>query len=189
MDDRTKEMSAAPPPGEEGGAPENGKKHKTLRALGALILKLVIIGALAAALLTFVLGVSVCHENAMFPAVRDGDLCITYRLRQPAYGDIVSYVAGGQRRYGRVVGRPGDVINIDPTGGYTVNGNIPYETIYYDTRADVSSNVTYPCTVREGELFLLNDMRDDMNDSRHYGPIPMSDTDGSLTLLVRRRSW
>ena len=51
------------------------------------------------------------------------------------------------------------------------------------------SAVTYPCILGEGELFVLNDMRESMKDSREFGPIQEKDVDGSLALLLRRRGW
>jgi hypothetical protein len=38
-------------------------------------------------------------------------------------------------------------------------------------------------------MFVLNDLRDNTGDSRIYGAIPRSETEGSLVLLLRRRSW
>ena len=80
-------------------------------------------------------------------------------------------------------------MEIDAEGHYTVNGNVPFETIYYETKSAEDSAVTYPCILGEGELFVLNDMRESMKDSREFGPIQEKDVDGSLALLLRRRGW
>lgn len=165
------------------------RKESVGRAALRLAIKLACLAALAAALLTFVLGIFVVHDNDMYPAVRDGDLCITYRLKSPGYGDVVAYRAAGERHFGRVVGLGGDVIDISADGRYTVNGGAPYETIYYVTRSAEDSPVAYPLTVPEGELFLLNDLRDNTGDSRTYGTIPETAADGCLALLLRRRGW
>lgn len=164
--------------------------NKTLRALLRLLIKLAVAAGLCWALLSFVLGVYVVHSNDMYPAVRDGDLCITFRLKAPAKGDVVAYTDGdGVRHFGRVAAAAGDVIDLDADGHYTVNGGVPYETIYYATRPDPASGLRYPYTVPEGEVFLLNDLRDNPTDSRRFGAIPLTETDGSLALLLRRRGW
>ena len=49
------------------------------------------------------------------------------------------------------------------------------------------TTIDYP--VMQGEVFVLSDLRSNMRDSREFGPIPVKDTDGSLALLLRRRSW
>lgn len=172
---------------------ESGEKkknpHRALRAFLALLLKLMVIGALGWALLNYVIWVEVCHTNDMYPALRDGDLVITYRLQPFLYGNVVSYEHKGQRYLARIVGLPGDEVDIDTEGHYSINGNMPYETVYYETRSPEDSPVTYPYTVREGEIFVLNDMRDVMKDSREFGAIREEDVDGSVALLLRRRGW
>ncbi|MBQ7245358.1 MAG: signal peptidase I [Firmicutes bacterium] len=164
------------------------EKQKTVRALRRLITKIVIVAAAAAILLTWVGSVAVCHDNNMFPAVRDGDLIITYKLGGYYNDDIVLYNMGGIRRIGRVVAIPGDVVDIDDNGGfYTLNGTMPYETIYFATRKAKDSTVSFPYTVQEGEVFIFNDMRDDTYDSRMFGGV--SELEGKVVLLIRRRGF
>ncbi len=163
---------------------KDGKKD-----LLRFLIKLLVLTAAAWALLTFVMGVFVCHGNDMYPAVRDGDLLITWRLKAYERDGIVSYRHEGNRYLGRVVGLPGDTVHIDADGNYTINGGVPYETVYYETRAPEDSPVDYPYIVQEGELFVLSDLRENMRDSREFGAVSQKDTDGSLALLLRRRSW
>ena len=173
--------------------PDAQKKRKkpdgNLTILLRFLLKLAIIAAASWALLTFVLGVFVCHSNDMFPAVRDGDLVITWRLQKAEKDSIAAYRYQGKRYFGRIVATAGDVVDIGGENGYTINGMTPNETIYYETRLPEESQVLYPYTVQEGEIFVLSDLRSNMRDSREFGPIPLKDTDGCLALLMRRRSW
>ena len=166
------------------------EKQKTSRALRRLITKIVVIAALVAVLLIFVGSVAVCHDNNMFPAVGDGDLVITYKLGGYYNGDIVVYKVGDTRRIGRVVGIPGDVIDIkDKEGYYTLNGTMPYETIYFATRKAVGATISYPYSVQEGEVFIFNDMRDDTYDSRSFGGVETEQIEGKAVLLIRRRGF
>ena len=186
------DMDPKRPPGQK----QTRRHMKTARsssagwkALGRFLLKLAIVAVAAWALLTYVLGVFVLHTNDMYPTLRDGDLCITYRLSKPARGDIVAYTAGGVRRFGRIVGLPGDVVDINSEGYFTVNESVPYETIYYLTIPDPDSALAYPYAVPENTVFVLNDYRDSFQDSRRFGAVPLSDVDGSAALLLRHRSW
>ena len=168
--------------------PKLTEKQKTVRAARRLITKIVIVGVAAAILLTVVGGVAVCHDNNMFPAVGDGDLVITYKLGGYYNGDIVVYEVDGVNRIGRVVGIAGDVIDIKSEEGYyTINGTMPYETIYFATRESIGSAIRFPYSVQEGEVFIFNDMRDDTYDSRTFGGV--TELKGKVVLLIRRRGF
>ena len=133
-------------------------------------------------LLTFVVGVHVNHSVSMAPAMRDGDLVITNRLGS-LYADSVVWYNG---KFGRIVGVPGDTIYIDENK-FTVNGNVLQEIIYYETLP--GEGITYPYTVPENSYFILNDFRDDTQDSRTYGAIPKSEIEGTVCLELRRRGF
>ena len=163
------------------------EKKKTNKALVSLLAKVSVIAIVATVLLTVVGGIVISHDNNMFPAVGDGDLAITYKLGSYNTGDIVIYEMDGKNKFGRVVATPGDTIDISEEGGYKVNGMTPYETIYFDTRPAESSNITYPYTVKEGEVFILNDLRDNDSDSRLFGSL--SHIKGKVVLLIRRRGF
>ena len=139
-------------------------------------------------LLTFVVGVFVNHSNDMYPSVRDGDLVITLRVKNSVYGDVVAYTVNGTRHFGRVVAMGGDEVYIDEDGRFTVNGYSQVETIYYETKP-AEGGVTFPYTVGEGELFILNDLRDNVTDSRTFGSIPAQNVEGSIVLSLRRRGF
>ncbi|MBO4235778.1 MAG: signal peptidase I [Firmicutes bacterium] len=166
------------------------EKQKTVRALRRLLTKIAVIAIAAVILLTIVGGVAVSHDNNMFPAVGDGDLLITYKLGGYYNGDIVVYEVDGVKRIGRVVGIPGDTIDIkDDEGYYTINGTMPYETIYFATRKSKDSTIRFPYQVQEGEVFIFNDMRDDTYDSRILGAIETGELQGKVVLLIRRRGF
>lgn len=165
------------------------EKQKTLRALRRLLTKVAVVAAAVVLLLTVVGGVFVSHDNNMYPAVGDGDLAITYKLDGYYNGDIVVYEADGKNRFGRVIAIPGDTIEIVQDGPYQLNGTTPYETIYFATQPAAGSNVKYPYTVKEGELFILNDFRDNVYDSRTLSGVSIENMKGKVVLLIRRRGF
>lgn len=171
--------------------PENKEKanHRVLRRFTKFICKLVIIVVAVILLLQFVGEIHVLHSNDMFPALRDGDLCITYKLQKPISEEIIAFEADGKVRFGRVVGVEGDVIDISEEGQYTINGNIPYETVFYDTKRVENSTIQYPYTVEAGSYFVLCDQRETGHDSRAYGAIPATDVKGTVVLMLRHRGW
>lgn len=183
------EAGAASPEEQPETAPGKKKKKSTEKALLRLLIKLAVIALIGWLLLTFVIGIFVVHTNDMYPAVRDGDLLITWRIDPPERGAIVAYTVNGERRFGRVVGIAGDVIEIGEGGYFRLNGGVPIETVYYETARDPESEQVYPYTVPEDAVFVLNELRENTGDSRRFGAVPAADTDGSVGLLLRRRSW
>ena len=152
-----------------------------------LLIRVAVLAAVITVLVTVVGGVFICHTSDMYPAMRDGDLAITFRLGTIHSTDIVAYDYDGKTCFGRVVGEPGDEIYIDETGEYTVNGTHPYETIFYETKVRESDRMTYPYTIAEGEYFVLADARDQGMDSRSIGPV--TELKGKVVLLLRRRGF
>ena len=182
-EEKTEETATQPPKKKK-----KTKKQKLIESLVRFIIKLAALALTAYLLLTFVIGVFVNHSNDMYPSVRDGDLVITLRVKNSVYGDVVAYTVNGERHFGRVVAMAGDEVYIDENGRFTVNGYSQIETIYYDTRP-AEGGITFPYTVREGELFVLNDLRDNVTDSRTFGAIPEKNVEGSIVLSLRRRGF
>jgi len=144
--------------------------------------------------LVFTYGFLICQCVGlhMFPAMKDGDLCIIFRqpiihLLGEKYeaGDVVAYTVEGKRHFGRVVAIGGDNVQIDTRGSVTVNGVTESEEILFPTytRGDLL-NITY---VREGTLYVLGDYRTNTEDSRDFGLIPLENVEGKVISILRRR--
>ncbi len=172
----------------DGKKPVRKRKKLTLKQrVINLVFKIGIIAALIWFLLTFVGGVFIVHTSDMYPALRDGDLEITFKLGQYKSGDIIAYKYDDTTCFGRIVGEPGDEIIIDEDGTYTVNGIRPYETIFYDTTLRASDSWTFPYTIQSDEYFVLADAREQGFDSRDTGPV--TEPLGKVVLMLRRRGF
>lgn len=134
---------------------------------------------------TFIIGIFVNHTNSAYPMIKDGDLCITFRLGELKQGEEIAYLLDGTTRFGRIIAFGGDVVEIKDDY-ITVNGYGIFENAVYPTTSE-GSTITYPYTVPENCVFVLNDFRSDMSDSRTYGGIPLGDTKGKVVFLMRRR--
>lgn len=96
--------------------------------------------------------------NGMFPAIKDGDLIIGFRLQQEyEKNDIVTYKVDGVRNVGRILGRENDVITIDESGTVLVNGTAQSGEILYPTYP--KEGMEYPYRVPEDSVFVLGDYR------------------------------
>lgn len=155
------------------------------KAILKLLIKLTVIAGIIYVFFAFVGDIGVVHDNNNFPNLKDGDLTITYKLDGYYTGDLVKYDFEGKTYFGRIVGVSGDIVNITENS-YTVNGLVPYETIYFDT-LPMESHVQYPYEVKEGEVFILADYREQGLDSRTLSSIQISNLEGKVVFVFRSR--
>lgn len=136
-------------------------------------------------LLDFIIGVFVCHDNNAYPMIKDGDLCVFSRLESVHQGDGIIYRIDNTEYFGRIAAVGGEVVDIE-AGSVIVDGNVFNEQTVYPTAND-GSRIEFPYKVPEDCFFVLNDFRDNMNDSRAFGGIPLSSVKGKVILVLRRR--
>lgn len=162
------------------------RKKRTAKYYALTFFVKVGITALAAAgILTFVGGVHICHDNNAYPSIRDGDLYVTYRLAAPEQGKLIVYQKDGNKKIGRVIAKGGDSVEIFndyiTVNDYGISDNAVYPT------SPEGSAVSYPYIVPDDCVFVLNDHRSDISDSRTYGGIPLDDVEGSVVFVMRMR--
>lgn len=139
-----------------------------------------------------IFGVRLVEGNSMRPAFLPGDLVI-YR-REPGstleYNDVVILdTRWDQCIIKRIVGKPGDVIEIDEKGHLVRNGEEIREPEVLFGYQEADSDVTYPYTVEEGHYFYLGDNRPVSLDSRIEGAAETKDVKGIVIGLIRCGSW
>lgn len=154
-----------------------------------LLIKIAAVVLIVWLMFTFVLGFNIHYGNNMHPAIRDGDLVISYRLQSPYINAAVLYTHDGKTNVGRVIALEGSEVNITDNGTLTVNGVLPSEEVYYPTLPAEDSEVKYPYTVEKGKVFILNDFRTDVSDSRTFGAVDAGEIQGPLLLTMRRRGF
>lgn len=164
------------------------RRNRVLNRQGyASLLRRVLFLALAGwVLFTHVFLITQVSGNEMFPAVKDGDLIIGFRLQQEySKNDVVAYTENGKTHIGRIVARATDVVTLDDSGTLLVNGTAQSGEILYPTYA--KEGITYPYKVPEGQAFILGDYRTQTEDSRDFGSIPLENVQGKVITILRRR--
>lgn len=165
----------------------SSKKSSVLRTIRSILIKLLVITVVFYLVFTFLFGVFRMEGNRMYPAFKDGDLCITYRLDEYHSSDVVAYRTDDGIQFGRIIARAGDVVDGDESG-VLINGLHPAEEIFYPT--DMSNSVIeFPYELSEGEFVVLNDYRSDFRDSRLYGVITKDMLEGKIIFIFRRRGF
>lgn len=166
----------------------NRRRNQTLDQQDSLnlLLRIAAIALCGWVLLSQVFLLTRTRGNDMFPAVKDGDLIFGFRLQQDyAKSDVVIYTVQGQTHIGRILAREGDVVTIDESGTLLVNGTPQTGEILYPTYP--KEGLDYPYQVPEGHIFVLGDYRTQTEDSRDFGPIPMTDVKAKVITILRRR--
>lgn len=156
------------------------------RDYGRLLLRVAVLGLTVWVLASQVFLVTQATGSGMFPAVKDGDLVLGFRL-QSSYvqGDVAVYTVGGRRCIGRIAAVAGDTVTLDGSGTLLVNGSPQIGEILYPTYP--LEGLPYPLEIPEGQVFLLGDYRTQTRDSRIWGPVPLEDVQAKVITIVRRR--
>lgn len=122
----------------------------------------------------------------MFPSLKDGDLTLSYCLKQTFRpNDVIIYEANGEKHFGRIIAVGGNEINIDGSGDVKINGISESGEIIYPSYH--KGDIKYPYKIPEGSVFVLEDYRTQTKDSREFGAIKESQIKGKVLTILRRR--
>jgi len=132
---------------------------------------------------TFVVQGFQVYGNCMEPGLRTGERVLgnklIYRFRSPARGDVIVFRSPADRDkvfIKRVIGLPGEVIEVRD-GQVCINGS-PLSEPYLVHRPHGSYG---PEVIKPGHLFVMGDYRDQSNDSRSWGELPVEN--------VQAKAW
>jgi signal peptidase I len=128
---------------------------------------------------------------SMFPTFHDKDYLIvdelTYRLEDPARGDVVIFRYPGNPSIfyiKRVIGLPGESVAIDH--GIVTVTRADKTKLTLDEPYVVAEDATYTLntTLGSDQYFVMGDNRPKSSDSRVWGPLPKEDIIGRAYLRV-----
>ena len=103
--------------------------------------------------------------DSMEPGLREGNLILTRKTDHLKTGDICGFYYNNELLLKRVIGVPGDMVDIDAEGNVSVNGQILNEP-YVLQKALGKSDVSFPLLVPEDCYFVMGDNREVSIDSR-----------------------
>ena len=122
----------------------------------------------------------------MFPSLKDGDLTLSYCLKQTFRpNDVIIYEINGEKYFGRIIAVGGNEIDIDGSGDVKINGISESGEIIYPSYH--KGTIKYPYKIPEGSVFVLGDYRTQTKDSREFGAIKESQIKGKVLTILRRR--
>lgn len=145
-------------------------------------------------IITFLGQRTVVDGTSMMPTLRHGDnlICdkITYRFRDPERFDIVVFpykYKPNVHYIKRIIGMPGETVQIDPMGNIYINGTILKESYGMEVIArDKVGRAAQAITLGEDEYFLMGDNRNNSMDSRtdQVGNVKRSEIIGRAWLRI-----
>ena len=132
------------------------------------VLQIAILPALVYLVFAFLLGIAQIEQSSMLPNFAEGDIVIFNRLENDySFGDVivVQSVEEQTLTVKRVIGVPGDTVQINDNSQILINGNVVREN-WQSTGTLTSGAASLPITLKEGEYFVLCDNHDANADSR-----------------------
>ncbi|MCD7858171.1 MAG: signal peptidase I [Clostridiales bacterium] len=155
------------------------------QTLRTTVYALVVVAAAAVLLATLFLPVLQVSGSSMEPTLEDGDIILLVKTDDFETGDLVGFYYQNKLLLKRVIGGPGDIIDIDDEGNVSVNGELLDEP-YVTEKALGDSDRKYPYQVPEDRYFVMGDNRLTSIDSRNsaIGCIETEQIVGKVILRV-----
>lgn len=142
------------------------RKKAYNKALGGTIYVLTIVAAVAVLIATLILPVLQIEGKSMEPTLVNGDIVLLTKTTNFDRGELCGFSWNNKLLIKRVIGIPGDWIEIDTDGTVYLNGE-KLEEPYAQQLAVGECDLEFPYQVPQEQYFVLGDMRESSIDSRN----------------------
>ena len=149
----------------EGEKKRLDKRGEQRHFLAGIIGTLTVFAAAVVLCVTLFFPVLQVTGDSMEPVLREGNLILTRKTDHLKTGDICGFYYNNELLLKRVIGVPGDMVDIDAEGNVSVNGQVLNEP-YVLQKALGKSDVSFPLLVPEDCYFVMGDNREVSIDSR-----------------------
>lgn len=140
-------------------------RKKFKKTFASTVSVLIVVAAVAVLISTLFLPVIQVSGSSMEPTLNDGDILVTFRSDKADFGDLCCISWQNKLLLKRIIGMPGDIVNIDSEGNVYINNEILDEP-YIDTKSPGVSDIDFPFLVPDDKYFILGDQRESSVDSR-----------------------
>ena len=155
------------------------------KALRGTVYVLTIVAAVAVLIATLVLPVLQIEGTSMEPTLSNGDIVLLMKTTRFERGDLCGFTWNNKLLIKRVIGLPGDWIEIDVDGTVYLNGE-KLDEPYVQNKALGECDLEFPFQVPQEQLFVIGDMRESSIDSRNtmIGCVQMDQIVGKAIIRV-----
>lgn len=161
------------------------RKHSYSRALRSTLYTLLVVAAVAILVATMVMPILQISGTSMTPVVGQGEITMVVRGSNPSRGDIIAFYYNNKVLIKRVIGLPGEWVNIDADGNIYINDELLDEP-YITDKALGDCSIQLPYQVPDGRYFVVGDHRSTSRDSRStlVGAVSEEQIMGTVTLRI-----
>ena len=155
------------------------------KALRGTVYVLTIVAAVAVLIATLILPVLQIEGTSMEPTLSNGDIVLLMKTTRFEHGDLCAFTWNNKLLVKRVIGLPGDWIEIDTDGSVYLNGD-KLDEPYVQQMALGECDLEFPFQVPQEQYFVIGDMRESSIDSRNtvIGCIPKDQIFGKVFFRV-----
>lgn len=139
-----------------------GRYWKMLRGTVAV---LVVVAATAVLISNLLLPILRIYGSSMTPTLVNGNIVAAVRNGTYQRGDIIAFYYNNKILVKRVIGMPGEWVDMDENGNVTIDGE-PLEEPYLTEKTLGECDIELPYQVPEGRYFVMGDHRSVSSDSR-----------------------
>lgn len=139
------------------------RKYK--QVLKSTVYSLIVVAAVAVLIATLAFPVLQISGSSMEPTLNDEEIVVLLKTTNMKKDELCCFSYQNKLLIKRVIGLPGDKINIDINGNVFVNDELIDEP-YVTDKALGECDITFPCYVTDNHYFVLGDHRSTSIDSR-----------------------
>lgn len=160
-------------------------KRRYFLVIRSTVYSLITVAAVAVLVATLWLPVLQIYGHSMAPTLSEGEIVVTVKNSDFKPGDVVAFYYNNKILVKRVIGTPGDWIEIDEEGRVRVN-QILLEEPYVQEYALGECDIEMPYQVPDGRIFVMGDNRATSVDSRSttVGCISEEEIVGKIVFVV-----
>ena len=136
------------------------------KALSGTIYVLTVVAAVAVLVATLILPVLQIEGTSMEPTLQNKDIVLLTKSTEFERGELCGFSWNNKLLIKRVIGLPGDWIEIDVDGAVYLNGE-KLDEPYAKQLAVGECDLEFPYQVPQEQYFVLGDMRETSIDSRN----------------------
>ena len=161
------------------------RKKAYKKALRGTVYVLTIVAAVAVLIATLILPVLQIEGTSMEPTLHGGDIVLLTKTTRFERGELCGFTWNNKLLIKRVIGLPGDWIEIDTDGTVFLNG-AKLDEPYVEKKALGECDLEFPFQVPPDQYFVIGDMRESSIDSRNtlIGCIPKDQIVGKVFFRI-----